>query len=67
MIVYSVIARTKDAVVLAEFSSDNLMSGNAPQVTIALMEHLRDNPHLLRDGEMKTFVHNNEDDEDGKY
>jgi hypothetical protein len=64
MIVYSVIARAKDAAVLAETSSDNLMSGNAPQVSIALMEHLRDNPQLIRDEEMKTFVHSNEEDED---
>lgn len=64
MIVYSAIARAKDAVVLAETSSENLMSGNAPQVTIELMKHLSNNPHVIQDAEMKTFVHNNEDDED---
>jgi len=64
MIVYAVICRSKDAVVLAEHSSNSLMSGNAPQVTISLMEHLRDNPKLINNGEMKTLVHNNDDQED---
>ena len=49
---------------LAEHSSESLVSGNAPQVTIALMKHLRDNPDLVKDGEMKTFVHSNEEAED---
>lgn len=64
MIVYAVICRAKDAIVLAEHSSDSLMSGNAPQVVIALMEHLRDNPNLIQDNDMKTFVHNNAEAED---
>ena len=64
MIVYAVICRPKDATVLAEHSSESLMSGNAPQVTIALMEHLRDTPNVLNDGDMKTFVHSNAEAED---
>jgi len=61
MIVYAVICRAKDATVLAEHSSDSLMSGNGPQVTIALLQHLKDHPDIVKDGELKTFVHNNEE------
>jgi hypothetical protein len=64
MIVYAVICRAKDAVVLAEHSLEGLMSGNAPQVTIALMQHLRDNPTMISEGEMKTLVHSNDSDSD---
>ncbi|CAB9524216.1 Vesicle-associated membrane protein 7 [Seminavis robusta] len=63
MIVYAVICRAKDAVVLAEHSTDDLMSGNAPQVTIALLQHLRDHPDMIKDKEMKTFVHSNDQEE----
>lgn len=64
MIIYAVICRAKDATILAEHSSESLMSGNAPQVTIALMEHLRDHPNIFKDGDMKTFVHSNGEAQD---
>ena len=63
MIVYAVICRATDAVVLAEHSTDSL-SGNAPQVTIALIQHLKDNPDIVNDGELRTFVHSSNDMED---
>lgn len=65
MIVYSVIARAKDATVLAETSSENLISGNAPQISIAFLKHLSDNPNqYIQDGEKKTFVYSEEDEDD---
>lgn len=60
MIVYAVICRSRDAAVLAENYSPEL-SGNAPQVTMALMERLRDHPEFLSEGETKTFAQRNED------
>ena len=59
MIVYCVICRSRDAAILVEVSSEAL-TGNAPQVTTALLEHLRDNPTIVKDGDLKTFVHRNE-------
>ena len=64
MIVYAVICGASDATVLAEHSSDSLMSGNAPQVTIALLQHLKNNPEIVKDSELKTFVHDNDDEDD---
>jgi hypothetical protein len=60
-IVYTVICRSKDASILVEVSSEAL-TGNAPQVTTALLEHLRDHPAAMNEGDLKTFVHRNEDD-----
>ena len=61
MIVYSVICRSKDAAILAEFSSEALQPGsNAPQVTAALLEHLRDHPSVMKEGDLKTFRHRND-------
>ena len=64
MIVYSVICRARDAAVLVEVTSEALTSGNAPQVTTALLEHLRDNPTTVNEGDLKTFVHRNGESED---
>lgn len=61
MIVYAVVCRVQDATVLADHSSDSLTSGNCPQVTVALLQHLKDHPDIVKDGELKTFVHNNEE------
>jgi hypothetical protein len=58
-IVYAIICRSKDAAVLAEYTSEAL-TGNAPQVTTALLEHLRDNPGAVREGDLTTYVHRNE-------
>lgn len=60
MIVYAVICRSRDAAVLAENYSPEL-GGNAPQVTLALMERLRDCPEYLPNGESKTFAQRNEE------
>jgi hypothetical protein len=60
MIVYAVICRAKDAAILVEVSSPEL-GGNAPQVTTALLEHLRDHPDQLAEGERKTFLQRNEE------
>lgn len=62
MIVYAVICRAKDAAVLVEFLTESL-TGNAPQVTTALLEHMRDNPNIIQEGKLKTFVHRNSDDD----
>lgn len=62
MIVYTVICRSKDAAVLVEVSNE-AMQGNAPQVTTALLEHLRDNPKIIQEGELKTYIHRNGDDD----
>jgi hypothetical protein len=59
MIVYTVICRAKDAAILVEQSTEAL-TGNAPQVTTALLEHLRDHPTAMKEGDLKTFVHRNE-------
>jgi vesicle-associated membrane protein 7 len=59
MIVYAVICRSKDAAILSEFSSEAL-TGNAPQVTAALLEHLRDHPAIMKEGDLKTFRHRND-------
>jgi hypothetical protein len=61
MIVYTVICRAKDAAILVDFASEEL-SGNAPQVTCSLLEALRDNPTIMEEGLLKTFVHRNYDD-----
>jgi hypothetical protein len=49
-------------VVLAENYAHE-MGGNAPQVNMALMEYLRDNPTDLPSGEKKTFLQQNEQQE----
>ena len=54
MIVYTVICRSSDAAILCEFSDGNL-TGNAPQCTAALLEHLRDHPQIMKKGDLKTF------------
>jgi len=58
MIIYTVICRVKDIAVLVEVSTPGL-AGNAPQVTIQLLTHLRDHPDMLVEGEYKTLVHSN--------
>lgn len=60
-IVYSVICRARDAGILVELATEALDGSNAPQVTTALLEHLRDNPAACQEGDLKTFVHRNEE------
>ncbi|KAG7365452.1 synaptobrevin [Nitzschia inconspicua] len=59
MIVYAVICRSKDAGILCDYSSEAL-TGNAPQVTASLLEHLRDHPAIMKEGDLKTFRHRND-------
>ena len=63
MIIYAVICRARDASILADCSSPELR-GNAAHVTQMLMEHLRDHPELIFDGDCKTFVQRNEAEND---
>ena len=58
MIVYVVICRSSDAAILCEYSTDDL-TGNAPQCTAAILEHLRDHPNILKEGDLKTFRNSN--------
>ncbi len=59
-IVYAVICRARDAGILVEVATEALDGSNAPQVTTALLEHLRDHPAAMKEGDLKTFVHRNE-------
>lgn len=61
MIIYAVIARASDAAILVD-CCDPLLKGNAPLVTQVLMEHLRDNPTLVSEGDRRTFVQRNADE-----
>jgi len=54
MIVYAVICRSSDAAILCEYCTDDL-TGNAPQCTVAILEHMRDHPNILKEGDLKTF------------
>ena len=58
-IVYAVICRARDAGILVECATEALDGSNAPQVTTALLEHLRDNPATMSEGDLKTFVQRN--------
>lgn len=58
MIVYAVICRSSDAAILCEYSDEKL-TGNAPQCTAAILEHLRDHPSILKEGDLKTFRNKN--------
>ncbi len=58
MIVYAVVCRSVDASILCEYSTDDL-SGNAPQCTAAILEHMRDHPNVLKEGDLKTFRNTN--------
>jgi hypothetical protein len=62
-IVYAVICRASDATILVENTSSEL-KGNAAQVTLALMQHLRDHPELVEDGDHKTLKHRNDEEND---
>mmetsp|Transcript_17029 Transcript_17029/g.42547 ORF Transcript_17029/g.42547 Transcript_17029/m.42547 type:complete len:274 (-) Transcript_17029:2110-2931(-) len=59
MIVYAVVCRSVDASILCEYSTDEL-TGNAPQCTAAILEHMRDHPSVLKEGQLKTFRQRND-------
>jgi vesicle-associated membrane protein 7 len=61
MIIYAAIARVTDAAILVD-CCDPLLKGNAALVTSVLMEHLRDNPTLVGEGDLRTFVQRNTDE-----
>jgi hypothetical protein len=58
-IIYTCIARAKDATVLAESSAPEL-GGNAPQLTLALLQYIRDHPQVLEEGARKTWSQKND-------
>ena len=57
-IIYTCIARAKDATILVESTAPEL-GGNAPQVSLALMEYIRDHPQILEEGARKTWYQKN--------
>lgn len=63
MIIYTVIARIRDAAVLVEDTSPDIV-GNAPQVTTMLLNHIKNHPNLLPDGERRTFIQTNRGEQD---
>jgi hypothetical protein len=66
MILYALIARVKDAAVLIDACSPDVKGGNAPQVTVMLLEYLKENPDSMQDGQYKTLrqVNNQQGGED---
>lgn len=60
MIVYASIARIRDGAVLVEVTSADYNKGNAGQVMTTLVQHLKDHPELIEDGQRKTFIQRNE-------
>jgi hypothetical protein len=63
-IAYVNICRARDAAVLCEATNSDLKSTNVAQVTTQLLEHLRDNPGLLEDGDCQTFTQRNQTEKD---
>jgi hypothetical protein len=61
-ILYAVICRANDATILVE-NTEPALKGNAAQVTLALMQHLRDHPELVMEGDHKTLLHRNDEEE----
>jgi len=66
MILYAAVARLRDAAILVEISEPS-WKGNAGQVMAALLQHLRDNPESIEEGERRTFVHRNDAESDFFY
>jgi Synaptobrevin/Regulated-SNARE-like domain len=61
-IIYTVIARQKDATVLVEVADSDIKGGNLSQIFIRLVEYFRDHP-ITDNGIWRTFVQrNNESD-----
>ena len=58
MIVYAAIGRASDAAILVD-ACDPLLKGNAQMVTCLLMQHLRDNPGIVHEGDRRTFRQRN--------
>ena len=73
MILYAVIARSDDGIILAEATSAGV-EGNHPQVTQQLIQALVGNKSLVAKGNRKTFAHtaksdfdyNDYEDDDGQ-
>lgn len=61
-IVYAVVCRARDAAVLAE-ACDRDIKGSVGPVMVELLQHLSKNPELFADGDMKTFVQRNDDED----
>ena len=63
MIIYAAIGRAKDGAVLVD-CCDPWLKGNANVITASFLEHLRDNPNTLSDGDRRSFVQRNVEDFD---
>jgi hypothetical protein len=63
-IVYVNVCRARDAAVLCEATNVELRSTNVAQVTTQLLEHLRDHPGLVKDGDCRTFIQKNQEEKD---
>lgn len=64
MIVYASIARVRDGAVLVEVTSTDYNRCNAGFVMTSLIQHLKDHPELLDEGQRKTFIQKNETETD---
>ena len=64
MIIYTAIGREDDGAVLVESSHEGI-EGNFPLIATQLLEKLRDDPCLVPNGNRKTFIHREEDLENG--
>mgnify|MGYP003546626118 FL=1 len=58
-VLYAVICRSSDAVILTEVC-DKDIKGSVGPVFLELLQHLRDHPNFVPDGSMKTFVQRNQ-------
>ncbi|GKY97467.1 hypothetical protein MPSEU_000705100 [Mayamaea pseudoterrestris] len=63
-IVYVNVCRARDAAVLCEATNADLRSTNVAQVTTQLLEHLRDHPGSIQEGECRTFIQRNQKETD---
>ena len=63
-VVYVNVSRARDAAVLCEATNSDLRGTNVAQVTTQLLEHLRDHPGLIQDGDCRTFIQRNKKEAD---
>lgn len=64
-IIYTVIARSKDATVLVEVADIDIKGGNLSQIFVRMLEYFRDHPDSFpENGIRKTFVQRTHDDMD---
>ena len=63
-VVYVNVSRARDAAVLCEATNSDLRGTNVAQVSTQLLEHLRDHPGLIQDGDCRTFIQRNKKEAD---